>query len=84
MLALAPDDVHLDRLDDTYALDESQAGEIKRLVLDRGTTWAWSSGDKRIGTLGTIGGDPRTATAELGTRILASALDACGAVLQRL
>jgi creatinine amidohydrolase len=84
MLALAPDDVHVDRLHDAYVLDESQTAEIKRLVLDRGTTWAWSSGDTGIGTLGVIGGDPRTATGELGESILASALDACRTVLERL
>lgn len=84
MLALAPADVRLDRLGDTYALDEAQRDEIKRLVLDRGTTWPWSSGDPRIATLGITGSDPRTATAELGDSIIASALDSCATVLERL
>jgi creatinine amidohydrolase len=84
MLALAPGDVHVDRLPDTFAVDESCRGEIKRLVLDRGTTWPWSSGDSRIANIGIIGGDPRLASAELGESIIASALDASSAVLEQL
>jgi creatinine amidohydrolase len=84
MLALAPSDVHVDRLSPTFAIDESQRGEIKRLVLDRGTTWPWDSGDSRIARGGIIGGDPRLASAELGESIIASALDVSGAVLEQL
>jgi len=84
MLTLAPDDVHLDRLPDSFAIDETQRDEIKRLVLERGTTWPWSTGDARIATLGITGGDPRLASAELGTAIVESALDACDAVLKQL
>src|SRR5262249_55896683 len=84
MLAIAPDDVKLSRLDDRYAPDESQATEVKQQVLDRGVTWPWSSGDQRITSDGVMGGDPRTATAELGSAILANALDSCAAVLERL
>jgi creatinine amidohydrolase len=84
MLALAPDDVHIDRLDLSYAVDTGQRDEIRRQVLDRGTTWPWSSGDARIATAGITGGDPRSATADLGEAILASALDACGDVLTHL
>jgi creatinine amidohydrolase len=84
MLALTPDDVHVDRLDPSYAVNTSQRDEIRRQVLDRGTTWPWSSGDSRIASAGVIGGDPRSATADLGEAILASALDACGDVLTHL
>lgn len=84
MLALAPGDVHVDRLPPTFAIDDSQRGEIKRLVLDRGTTWPWNSGDSRIASSGIIGGDPRLASAELGESVIASALDASGAVLEQL
>ncbi len=84
MLALAPGDVHLDRLPDTFVVNEAQRDEIKRLVLERGTTWPWSSGDPRIATIGITGGDPRLASAELGESIIASALDACDAVLKQL
>lgn len=51
MLALAPDEVHLDRISETYTVDTSQRDEIKRLVLDRATTWPWASDDARIATM---------------------------------
>ncbi|HEV2378086.1 MAG TPA: creatininase family protein [Streptosporangiaceae bacterium] len=84
MLTLAPNEVHLDRLPDGYAVNEAHRDEVKRLVLDRGTTWPWTSGDSRIATLGVMGGDPRLASAELGESVIASALDACGTVLTQL
>lgn len=84
MLALAPDDVHLDRLDDTYVHDGDQRDEIKRQILDRGTTWPWTSGDPRIATIGITGDDPRLGSAELGESIIASALEACARVLEEL
>ena len=84
MLALAPADVHLDRLAGTYVLDESQRDEIRRTVLDRGTTWPWNTGDRSIAIMGITGGDPRQASADLGEAILASALEGCGAVLEHL
>jgi creatinine amidohydrolase len=84
MLALAPGSVHLDRLPDTFSTDESSRDQIRRLVLDRGTSWPWSSGDASIATIGITGGDPRLASADLGESIITSALDACGAVLEQL
>lgn len=84
MLALAPASVHLDRLPETFAVDESRRADIRRLILDRGTTWPWTSGDPRIAVSGTIGGDPRLATADLGESIIASALDSSGVVLEQL
>lgn len=53
-------------------------------MLDRGTTWPWSSGDDGIATLGVIGGDPRLASAEVGQSVMDSSLDACDAVLREL
>ncbi|GIJ30798.1 creatinine amidohydrolase [Micromonospora qiuiae] len=84
MLTLAPNDVHLNRLPETFATDSAHRDEIQRLILYRGTTWPWSSGDDRIASLGIIGGDPRLASAELGEAIITSALDASDQVLQRL
>lgn len=84
MLALAPQDVHIDRLQGTYAPDTSQREDIRRAILDRGATWPWSSGDKTIATAGIIGGDARKANADLGEAILSSALEASAAVLERL
>jgi creatinine amidohydrolase len=80
MLALAPDDVHLDRLPADYTVDNGQRAHIRRLVLDRGTTWPWTSNDPQISQHGLVGGDPRDATAELGESIISSALDACATV----
>ncbi|MGC4828853.1 creatininase family protein [Micromonospora arida] len=84
MLTLAPSDVHLDRLPEALAVDPANGDEVQRLVLDRGTTWPWSSDDDRIASLGIIGGDPRLASAELGEAIITSALDASDQVLQHL
>jgi creatinine amidohydrolase len=83
MLALAPDDVHLDSLG-IYTQDDAQRDEIRYQILDRGTTQPWTSGDRRIATLGIIGDDPRLASAELGESIIASALEACARVLEEL
>lgn len=84
MLALAPDDVRLERLPDTYSADSGKAAAIQRLVLERGTSWPWSSDDPAMGELGIIGGDARHASADLGERIIASALDRCPDVITRL
>src|ERR1043165_3690839 len=80
MLTLAPGDVHLDRLPDNFAVNEAQRKDIEHLVLDRGTTWPWTSDNPRIATMGITGGNPRLASAELGESIVASALDAWDAV----
>lgn len=84
MLALDPTNVHLDRLPEDFTADDTKRAEIKRLILDRGTTWPWLSSDARIATLGIAGGDPRLASTELGESILASALVACDTVLEQL
>ena len=84
MLILDPGDVHLDRLPDSFAINETQREEVTRLILHRGTTWPWTSDDPRISTSGITGGDPRLASAELGESIVASGLDACDAVLKQL
>ena len=84
MLALAPDTVHLDRIPADHTPDPGRREEIERLILRRGTTWPWSSGDPAISSLGIIGGDPRKATAVTGHSIIASALEAGAEVLARL
>lgn len=84
MLALAPGQVHLDRLPAGWTTHDSQKEAIKRLVLDRGATWPWSSGDEQIASLGITGGDPRLGSREIGEAILASAVDASEAVLENL
>ncbi|WP_175561246.1 creatininase family protein [Geodermatophilus obscurus] len=84
MLALAPQDVHLDRFDGAHTVDPSQLDEIRRKILHRGATWPWSSGDAHITTAGITGGDPRLASVELGESVLASALLTAGVVLDDL
>ncbi|WP_457029207.1 creatininase family protein [Kitasatospora sp. P5_F3] len=84
MLALAPEAVQLDRLPTDFAADGERRREINRLVLDRGTTWPWSSGDTAIAACGVIGGDPRAASADVGHTIIESVLDAAADVLTRL
>lgn len=84
MLALAPDDVHLDRIPTDYAESSTQRDLIRQFVLDRGVTWPWSSRDERISKLGIIGSDPREATLALGESTISSALDSCQEVLATL
>jgi creatinine amidohydrolase len=83
MLALAPDEVHLDQLP-AGSFSTSRTETIRRTVLDRGTTWPWTSDDPAIASHGVIGNDPRDATAQLGHAILDGALDAAGRVLGQL
>lgn len=84
MLALAPCDVHLDRLPGDYTPNGDHSKEIHRTVLDRGATWPWSSGDSSIATCGVIGGDPHGASAVLGRSMVDSAVDAVADVLAQL
>lgn len=84
MLALAPDDVHLDRLPEQAGPTSTDPAEIRRQILDRGTTWPWSSGDPAIAAHGITGGDPRTATPQLGETIIDSAIAACAQALDKL
>jgi creatinine amidohydrolase len=84
MLALAPRDVHLDRLPADGSLGAHRPGAVQRIVLDRGATWPWSSDDSTIAAHGVIGGDPRSASVHLGQSILAGALDAAADVLEQL
>jgi creatinine amidohydrolase len=84
MLAVSPSDVHLDRLPDSFTMTQAQRDDVHRLVLDRGTTWPWTSADPRIARLGITGGDPRLASAEIGDSIITSALDACDTLLKQL
>lgn len=84
MLALAPDHVHLDCLPEQARSSSINPAEIRRQILDRGTTWPWSSGDPAIAAHGITGGDPRTATAQLGEAIIDSAVAACTQALDKL
>jgi creatinine amidohydrolase len=84
MMALAPEDVHLDRLPADGSPGSQSPETTRRIVLDRGATWPWSSGDATIAAHGVIGGDPRCASAQHGQSVLAGALDAAADVLEQL
>lgn len=84
MLALAPETVDLDGISSDDVPTPYQRGEIDQLVLRRGTTWPWSSGDPAISRLGVVGGDPRKADAAKGHSVIAGALESCADVLARL
>jgi creatinine amidohydrolase len=81
MLALAPDLVRRDRI---AALNKPpDAAAVRAVILDPGVSWPWSSGDPRIADQGVIG-DPRAASAEIGTAIVGRVVEAAGVALQRL
>ena len=81
MLALAP---HLVRRDMIAKLKKKPDGEtIRRIVLEPGVTWPWSSDDPRIADKGVIG-DIADASEAFGQHILGRAVDEARGVLQRL
>jgi creatinine amidohydrolase/Fe(II)-dependent formamide hydrolase-like protein len=83
MMALAPDVVHMELIPDTYAPESISPDAVRHLVLDRGTTWPWSSDDHAIASHGIIGHALR-ADVETGQRIVESAVEGYGRVLAEL
>jgi creatinine amidohydrolase len=83
MLHLAPGTVNMAAIPAGSDNDEDQAAAVSQVVRGRGVTWPWSSGDPRIARDGIIG-DPRGASAELGRKILDSALEAASPILDQL
>jgi creatinine amidohydrolase len=84
LLALAPDQVHLDRIPGHPGLRKGDPEAIRRKILDRGVTWPWTSDDPVLAALGISGGDLRTATAQLGNAIIDSAVAALANTLDAL
>ncbi|MFF0493931.1 creatininase family protein [Nocardia sp. NPDC004068] len=84
MLALSPDDVHLENIPKSFSESDLNRSEIREFILDRGVTWPWTSADSGISALGIMGSDPRDANADIGWATINSALDACPEVLERL
>jgi creatinine amidohydrolase/Fe(II)-dependent formamide hydrolase-like protein len=81
MLAIAP---HLVRQDRIAQLKNPPSAEaVRRTILGRGVTWAWTTDDARIADVGVIG-DAKAATAEFGERILDRIVEAAGGVLKQL
>ncbi|MEV6598811.1 creatininase family protein [Actinoplanes sp. NPDC051346] len=83
MLAVAPDDVHLDCLPEDHEPRPQLSELARQAVYDRGVTWPWTSQDE-MASNGVIGGNPHHGTADLGERILLAALDRCDSILRRL
>ena len=81
MLALAPDLVRRDLIAQIKPPASGKA--VQELILDQGTSWPWSSDDKRIADQGVIG-DARAASAEYGQTIIARVVEAAGGVFERL
>jgi creatinine amidohydrolase/Fe(II)-dependent formamide hydrolase-like protein len=81
MLALAPDRVRRDRIAELKAPPDGDT--VRAAILDPGTTWPWSSGDRRIADTGVIG-DARGASAEHGEAIVDRVVAAAGGVLRQL
>ena len=81
MLALAPDKVRCNRMNDLVGrLDE---GAVRAAILDPGVSWPWSSGDRRIAHHGVIG-DVSGASAEHGRAILDRILGSAGVALRQI
>lgn len=81
MLAIAP---QLVRRDQITQLKTSPDGEaIRRMILNPGVTWPWSTDDKRIADMGVIG-DAQAASAEFGLKLLDNVAEAAGGVLNQL
>jgi creatinine amidohydrolase/Fe(II)-dependent formamide hydrolase-like protein len=81
MLALAPQLVRRERIAD--AKGPSDGDTVRRLILDLGASYPWSSDDRRIAQAGVIG-DARDASVEHGNAIVARVLEAAGAALAQL
>jgi len=81
MLALAPDKVRCDRMNDPT--DRPNEATVRATILDPGVSWPWSSGDRRIADRGVIG-DAAGASAEHGRTILDHLLRAAGVALRQL
>jgi creatinine amidohydrolase/Fe(II)-dependent formamide hydrolase-like protein len=81
MLALAPQLVRRERI--AEATGPADGHLARRLILDLGASFPWSSDDRRIAQAGVIG-DARGASVEHGNAIVERVLEAAGAALAQL
>lgn len=84
MLALAPTAVRQVRPMSRLEYDADRPGEIRRQILDRATTWPWTSSDQRIATAGVIGNDPTQASTQLGEALVATGMALCSTLFHDL
>lgn len=80
MLAIAPHLVRLERLTEENLPERA---EVQRMILDRGASFGWTSGDARIARRG-VTGAARDASAAFGEKVLRDFLDNIRQVLQEL
>jgi creatinine amidohydrolase/Fe(II)-dependent formamide hydrolase-like protein len=81
MLAAAPHLVRRDQIAQLKNPPDSKA--IGKIILNRGVSWPWSSDDKRLADMGTIG-DAGAASAEFGNRLFDEVVETAGGVLNQL
>jgi creatinine amidohydrolase len=80
MLAIAPHLVRRDLISQKINLDPHA---VRTAVLDQAVTWPWTTNEKQIADMGVIG-DPKSASAEFGERLLKQVADNAGSVLKQL
>ncbi len=80
MLALAP---HLVRRERMTSAAIANPAAIEERILDLSVTWPWSSDDVRLAADGVIG-DPREAMAEIGEKLIETAVSAAGKIINQL
>ena len=80
MLAAAPQLVRMERLGDVKA---TEAETVRTVILDPAVSWAWTSDDDRIASMGVIG-DAKQASAAFGERLFAHAVEKAGVALKQL
>ncbi len=81
MLVFAPDLVRMQNIAALTRRPDKKA--IESLILDRGASWPWSSGEPAIADQG-VTGDASEASAEFGQRTIESLLGNVRTVLERL
>ena len=80
MLAIAP---HLVRRDLIPQKINLESDAVRTVILDQAVTWPWTTSEKKIADAGTIG-DPKTASAEFGERLLDQVTKNAGPVFKQL
>jgi creatinine amidohydrolase/Fe(II)-dependent formamide hydrolase-like protein len=81
MLAIAPQLVRHEQI--AQLSNSSGGGAVRATILDQTVTWPWTTNDKQIADVGVIG-DPKTASAEFGERMLDRIAEMAGSVFKQL
>jgi creatinine amidohydrolase len=81
MLAVASQLVRRDQIAQLKSPPDTAA--VRQTIVNRGVSWPWSTGDKRLADKGTIG-DAQAASAEFGEKIFDQVVETAGVVLNQL